>query len=66
MNSTSRPIRPVARGAAFHQRREFLRRAGALSLAGIASPWALNLAAMGEDNNDKLAAWCAARRAGPE
>lgn len=30
------------------QRREFLRRAGALGLAGGAAPWALNLAAMGE------------------
>ena len=29
-------------------RREFLRRAGALSLAGTAAPWALNLAAMAE------------------
>jgi uncharacterized protein (DUF1501 family) len=39
---------PVPRGAAFHQRREFLRRGTALSLAGIAAPWALNLAAIGE------------------
>ncbi|RZJ11059.1 MAG: DUF1501 domain-containing protein [Rubrivivax sp.] len=30
------------------QRREFLRRASALSVAGVATPWALNLAAMGE------------------
>lgn len=30
------------------QRREFLRRAGALGIAGGAAPWALNLAAMGE------------------
>ena len=30
------------------QRREFLRRAGALGLAGTAAPWALNLAALGE------------------
>jgi uncharacterized protein (DUF1501 family) len=30
------------------QRREFLRRASALSVAGAAAPWALNLAAMGE------------------
>lgn len=30
------------------QRREFLRRAGALGLAGVAAPWALNLAALGE------------------
>ncbi len=29
-------------------RREFLKRSSALSLAGIAAPWALNLAAMGE------------------
>jgi uncharacterized protein (DUF1501 family) len=29
-------------------RRAFLRRAGHLSMAGIATPWALNLAAMGE------------------
>jgi uncharacterized protein (DUF1501 family) len=48
MNTNSRPIRQIARGAAFHERREFLRRGAALSLAGIASPWALNLAAMGE------------------
>ena len=30
------------------QRREFLRRAGSLGLAGTAAPWALNLAALGE------------------
>ncbi|MBT9457803.1 MAG: DUF1501 domain-containing protein [Burkholderiaceae bacterium] len=30
------------------QRREFLRRASALGLAGAAAPWALNLAAIGE------------------
>lgn len=30
------------------QRREFLRRAGTLGLAGTAAPWALNLAALGE------------------
>ena len=30
------------------QRREFLRRAGALGLAGTAAPWALNLATLGE------------------
>lgn len=30
------------------QRREFLRRASALGLAGTAAPWALNLAALGE------------------
>ena len=29
-------------------RREFLKRAGALSTAGVAAPWALNLAALGE------------------
>ena len=29
-------------------RREFLRRAGQLSMAGAAAPWALNLAAMAE------------------
>ena len=29
-------------------RREFLKRASALSLTGVAAPWALNLAAMGE------------------
>jgi uncharacterized protein (DUF1501 family) len=39
---------PVPRGADFHQRREFLRRGAALSLAGAAGPWALNLAALGE------------------
>ena len=32
----------------FHERREFLRRAAALSIAGVGTPWALNLAAMGE------------------
>ena len=37
-----------SRGVAFHQRREFLRRGAALSLAGVATPWALNLAATGE------------------
>ena len=31
-----------------HSRREFLRRSGALSLAGAATPWALNLATMAE------------------
>ena len=30
------------------ERREWLRRAGSLSLAGVAAPWALNLAAMAE------------------
>ena len=29
-------------------RREFLKRASALSMTGVAAPWALNLAAMGE------------------
>ena len=29
-------------------RRAFLQRASALSLAGVATPWALNLAAIGE------------------
>jgi uncharacterized protein (DUF1501 family) len=48
MNPTSRSTRQVARGTAFHQRREFLRRGAALSLAGMASPWALNLATIGE------------------
>jgi uncharacterized protein (DUF1501 family) len=42
------PLRNVPRGTAFHQRREFMRRAGALALAGGAAPWALNLAAIGE------------------
>ncbi|HSV82364.1 MAG TPA: DUF1501 domain-containing protein [Ramlibacter sp.] len=37
-----------SRGVAFHQRREFLRKGAALSLAGVATPWALNLAAIGE------------------
>ena len=31
-----------------HSRREFLRRSGALSLAGAATPWALNLATLAE------------------
>jgi uncharacterized protein (DUF1501 family) len=35
-------------GVAAHERREFLRRASALGLAGVAAPWALNLAALGE------------------
>ena len=48
MTSNTLPIRNAARGVAFHERREFLRRGTALSLAGIAAPWALNLAAMGE------------------
>ena len=39
---------PVPRSADFHRRREFLRRGAALSLAGAAGPWALNLAALGE------------------
>ena len=30
------------------QRREFLRRASALGVTGVAAPWALNLAAIGE------------------
>lgn len=38
---TNRPVSKL-------QRREFLRRASALSVAGCAAPWALNLAAMGE------------------
>ncbi|MGZ3182840.1 MAG: DUF1501 domain-containing protein [Telluria sp.] len=43
-------------------RRAFLRRAGALSLAGVAAPWALNLAAMAEaaaaTSNDYKALVC--------
>jgi uncharacterized protein (DUF1501 family) len=38
----------VAKGLANLQRRAFLRRGAALSLAGSAMPWALQLAAMGE------------------
>ncbi len=38
----------VPRGTAFHQRREFLRRSAAMSIAGVAAPWALNLAAIGQ------------------
>ncbi len=30
------------------QRREFLRRSAQLGLAGVAAPWALNLAAIGQ------------------
>ena len=41
-------IRNAARGAAFYERREFLRRSLAMGVAGTAAPWALNLAAMGE------------------
>lgn len=48
MSSTSDSSRRAAQGIAFRQRRELLRRGAALSLAGIATPWALNLAAMGE------------------
>lgn len=48
MTSTPKRIIPVTRGVGFHERREFLRRGAAVSLAGIASPWALNLAAIGE------------------
>ena len=48
MSSTSDSSRRAARGAAFHQRREVLRRGAALSLGGIAGPWLLNLAAIGE------------------
>ena len=36
----------VSRGQA--SRREFLKRASALSMTGVAAPWALNLAALGE------------------
>lgn len=39
---------PVPRGIANLQRREFLRRGAILTAAGAASPWALQLAAMGE------------------
>src|SRR2546423_6660089 len=48
MNPKPSTVHPVARGAAFHERREFLRRAAALSIAGVGTPWALNLATMGE------------------
>jgi uncharacterized protein (DUF1501 family) len=48
MSSNIKSITSVQRGVAFHERREFLRRSAAVSLAGIASPWALSLAAMGE------------------
>ena len=41
-------IQNAARGVAFHERREFLRRSAALGVAGAAAPWALNLAVMGE------------------
>ena len=47
MNDKSK-LHPVPRGGEFHQRREFLRRGAALSLAGAAGPWALSLAALGE------------------
>ncbi len=40
--------RSVAMGAAGLARRAFLRRGAALSAAGVAAPWALSLAAMGE------------------
>jgi uncharacterized protein (DUF1501 family) len=42
------PDRSVPQGAANLQRREFLRRGAALSAAGVAAPWALSLAAMGD------------------
>ena len=41
-------LRPVPRGAAFHERREFLRRSLAVGVTGAAAPWAMNLAVMGE------------------
>lgn len=40
--------RPVSIGPQAASRRAFLQRASALSLAGVATPWALNLAALGE------------------
>lgn len=40
--------RRVPQGVSNLQRREFLRRGAALSAAGVAAPWALSLAAMGE------------------
>jgi len=45
--SLRRP-RPVAQGAATLARREVLRRAACLGLAGSAMPWALNLSLVGE------------------
>lgn len=42
------PDRSVPQGVANLQRREFLRRGAALSAAGVAAPWALSLAAMGD------------------
>lgn len=42
------PIRRVPQGVANWQRRAFLRRGAVWSAAGVAAPWALSLAAMGE------------------
>ena len=48
MSTNQPPIQSAPRGVAWHERRAFLRRGAALSLTGLATPWALNLAAMGE------------------
>lgn len=48
MSQFNQPNRRVPQGVSNLQRREFLRRGAALSAAGVAAPWALSLAAMGE------------------
>lgn len=48
MTHPSNPGRTVPKGVANLQRREFLQRGAVLSAAGVAAPWALSLAAMGE------------------
>lgn len=48
MTHPTDPHRTVPQGVANWQRRAFLRRGAALSAAGVAAPWALSLAAMGE------------------
>lgn len=48
MSKFNQPNRRVPQGVSNLQRREFLRRGAALSAAGVAAPWALSLAAMGE------------------
>ncbi|MBY0465288.1 MAG: DUF1501 domain-containing protein, partial [Burkholderiales bacterium] len=48
MTHPTDPVRTVPQGVINLQRRELLRRGAALSAAGVAAPWALSLAAMGE------------------
>ncbi|HRK38329.1 MAG TPA: DUF1501 domain-containing protein [Burkholderiaceae bacterium] len=48
MSHSNSSVHRVQQGVSTLQRREFLRRGAALSAAGVAAPWALSLAAMGE------------------